>query len=185
MKLLILFGPPSVGKTTVGKIIESKTDFKLFHNHMVMDGVMHLFGVGTPAEDRLSREIRSRIIEEAAIAGMNLVFTYVWNFGIEKGKNNIDHYKEMYESRGGEVLFVELGAALPTRVHRAKSPERAELKKYAPDSERVALLDATKNFTSPHPFFYPDAYTKIDTEEKTPEAIADEIIEIVTEENRA
>lgn len=67
MKLIIIFGPPAVGKTTVGKILEQKTDFKLFHNHMVMDGVMHLFGVGSPSEDKLSRLIRENIIKEAAL----------------------------------------------------------------------------------------------------------------------
>ena len=95
-KLLIIFGPPSVGKTTVGKVIESKTDFKLFHNHMVMDGIMHLFGVGTSSEDKLSRIIRESVIKEAARNDMNLIFTYVWNFGKEKGKTNIDFYKNIY-----------------------------------------------------------------------------------------
>jgi len=90
MKLLILFGPPAVGKTTIGKLIERATDFKLFHNHMVMDGIMHIFGVGTPSEDRLSKMVRTNIIEEAASQGTNLIFTYVWNFGKEKGKVNID-----------------------------------------------------------------------------------------------
>lgn len=61
MKLLILFGPPAVGKTTIGKLIESTTDFKLFHNHMVMDGIMHIFGVGTPSEDRLSKIVRTEL----------------------------------------------------------------------------------------------------------------------------
>lgn len=51
MKLLVLIGPPAVGKATVGRIIAEKTNFKLFHNHMIMDGVIELFGVGTPAED--------------------------------------------------------------------------------------------------------------------------------------
>lgn len=101
MKLLILFGSPAVGKTTIGKLIESATDFKLFHNHMVMDGIMHIFGVGTPAEDKLSKIVRTNIIEEAAENNINLIFTYVWNFDKEKGKINIDTYKKVYESHGG------------------------------------------------------------------------------------
>lgn len=52
MKLLVLFGPPAVGKMTIGKAIEDRSDFKLFHNHMVMDGIMRLFGVGSESEDR-------------------------------------------------------------------------------------------------------------------------------------
>ncbi|MFA6257872.1 MAG: hypothetical protein WC671_02585 [Candidatus Paceibacterota bacterium] len=178
MKLLIIFGPPAVGKTTVGKIIESKSDFKLFHNHMALDGIMHLFGIGTPSEDKLSRVVRENIIKEAAEAGMNLIFTYVWNFAKEKGKTNIDSYKKIYESAGGKVIFVELVAPLSVRALRADDPMRNVEKKYAPNKERVLALENTMDFNSPDPFFYPN-YTKIDTENKTPETIADEILPLL------
>lgn len=179
MKLLILFGPPAVGKTTIGKLIETSTDFKLFHNHMVMDGIMHIFGVGTPAEDRLSKLVRTSIIEEAAVEGANLIFTYVWNFGKEKGKVNIDRYKDIYESHGGEVQFVELVAPLDVRIERAGSPDRRQAKAHAPDPERVAYLEENLNFTCPSPFFYPEAYAKIDTTNKTPGQIAGEIMSLL------
>ena|SRR3989338_4892122 len=177
-KLLIIFSPPAVGKTAVGKILEQKSDFKLFHNHMVMDSIMHLFGVGTPSEDKLSRIIRENVIREAAEAGMNLIFTYVWNFAKEKGKTNIDFYKNIYESTGGEVIFIELVAPLPVRAERASGPARNVEKKYAPNKERVIALETSLNFTSPQPFFYHN-YTKIDTENKTPEAIAEIILSII------
>lgn len=179
MKLLILFGAPAVGKATIGKIVESKTDFKLFHNHMVMDGIMHIFGVGTPAEDRLSKSIRTQIINEAADNGINLIFTYVWNFGLEKGKVNIDAYKEIYESRGGDVIFVELTAPLDVRVERAAHPDRQRLKAHAPSPERVAHLEDVLDTNSPTPFFYPEAHIKIDTADKTPEQIAQGIIAVI------
>jgi hypothetical protein len=179
MKLLILFGAPAVGKTTIGKLIESKTDFKLFHNHMVTDGIIHIFGVGTPSEDRLSKVVRTQIIEEAANAGIDLIFTYAWNFNREKGKINIDTYKDIYESRGGEVLFVELIAPLEVRVQRAAHPDRRHLKAHAPDPERVAYLETTLDFSSPSPFFYPEAYTRIDTANKSPEQVAQEIVTLL------
>lgn len=177
-KILIIFGSPAVGKTTVGRIIESKSDFKLFHNHMAMDSVMHLFGVGTPSEDKLSRIIRESVIKEAAEVGMNLIFTYVWNFAKEKGKTNIDFYKNIYESSGGQVIFVELVAPVDVRAKRASHPMRNAEKKYAPNRDRVLFLENNLNFTSPDPFFYQN-YTKIDTENKTPEAIAEEILPLI------
>jgi hypothetical protein len=179
MRLLILFGPPSVGKTTVGKLIESQTNFKLFHNHMVMDGIMHIFGVGTSAEDRLSRIVRTEIIEEAANSGIDLIFTYVWNFGRDKGRTNIDAYKRIYESRGGDVLFVELTAPLAERVSRASHPDRRRFKTHAPDAEEVAQIETRLDFKSPSPFFYPKAYKQIDTADKSPEEIAREIITLL------
>jgi hypothetical protein len=179
MKLLILFGPPSVGKATVGKLVESKTNFKLFHNHMVMDGVMHIFGVGTPSEDRLSKLIRTQIIQEAADTGLDLIFTYVWNFARGKGKANIDTYKQIYESRGGEVIFVELAAPLDVRVQRASGHDRQQLKAFAPDAHTVAQLETKHSFKSPSPFYYPEAYKQIDTTDKSPEEIAREIIALL------
>jgi hypothetical protein len=143
---------------------------------MVMDGVMHIFGVGTPTEDKLSKIIRTTVIEAAADDGIDLIFTYVWNFGLEKGKQNIDAYKQIYESRGGEVRFVELVAPLETRVARANSPDRLRYKAHARQGDEVAALEKARNFTSPSPFYYPDAYTQIDTAHKTPEQVAQEII---------
>jgi cytidylate kinase len=179
MKLLIIFGPPAVGKTTVGQIIESKTDYKLFHNHMIMDGVMHIFGVGSHSEDKLSRQIRTEIITEAAENNVNLIFTYVWNFAKNKGKINIDTYKEIYESNGGNVLFVELTAPLNVRASRAEQHERLSQKIHAPNAERIIQLEKSLNFTSPNPFFYPESYLHIDATSKDPGQIADEIIALL------
>ncbi len=177
-KLLIIFGPPAVGKTTVGKILESKSDFKLFTNHMVMDSVMHLFGRGSPSENRLSRIIRENVIKEAAEAGLNLIFTYVWNFSQDRGRTNIDFYKNLYESTGGKVIFVELTAPLSVCAERAANPMRNVEKKYAANRENILARINTSEFISPDPFFYQN-YTKIDTRNKTPEAIATEILPLL------
>ncbi|MFZ1250429.1 MAG: AAA family ATPase [Candidatus Microsaccharimonas sp.] len=178
MKLLILFGAPAVGKATIGRLVAAKTDFKLFHNHMVMDGIIELFGVGTASEDKLSKMIRSEVIKEAAKSGLNLIFTYMWNFGSEKGKNNITAYKEIYESKGGEVIFIELTASLETRVERAKTPERKKTKIHAPNAERVAYLDSVLDYNSPKPFYFKN-YTHINTTNKTADDVANEIVSII------
>ena len=146
---------------------------------MVMDGIMHIFGVGTPSEDRLSKLVRTQIIEEAAKSDVSLIFTYVWNFGQKKGKLNIDTYKAIYEKNGGEVLFVELAAPLDVRVIRASHPERKRLKAHAPDAKKVEQLETQLDFNSPSPFFYPEAYAKIDTTDKTPEQTAQKVIELL------
>lgn len=175
MRLLILIGAPAVGKATIGRIIAKKTNFKLFHNHMIMDGIIELFGVGTPSEDRLSKIIRSEVIKEAAASGVDLIFTYAWNFASEKGITNITAFKKFYESKGGEVFFVELIAPLDVRVERAETPERKNTKVHAPDAKRVAYLDSIFDYTSPTPFFF-DNYYQVSTLDKSAEIVADEII---------
>jgi hypothetical protein len=175
MKLLILFGAPAAGKFSVGKCLEEQSDFRLFHNHAVMDGVMHIFGKGSPAEDRLSRLIRENVITEAADAGIDLIFTYVWNFSKDKGKRNIDAYKQAYESRGGEVYFVELTAPIDVRAERAANPDRFDAKANTAGADEVRSLEGADKFVSPSPFYYPDKYLQIDTVNKSPQVIAHQI----------
>jgi hypothetical protein len=136
---------------------------------------MHIFGRGTPAEDRLSRSVREQVIEEAAKSGIDLIFTYVWNFSQEKGKHNIDAYKRAYETWGGEVYFVELVAPKDVRSARAADPERHRLKPHAPTSAEIAQAEQTTNFQSPSPFYYPEHYAQIDASSKQPSVIASEI----------
>jgi hypothetical protein len=65
------------------------------------------------------------------------------------------------------------------RAERAAHPSRNLEKKYAPNKEKVILLEKTLNSaSSPDPFFYPN-YKKIDTVDKTPEEIADEILSFI------
>ena len=46
--LLVLFGPPSVGKMTVGRALAAASDFRLFHNHMTIEPMLETFDFGTP-----------------------------------------------------------------------------------------------------------------------------------------
>ena len=43
MKLIIIFGPPAVGKMTVGYELAKITGLRLFHNHMTIDLVLNFF----------------------------------------------------------------------------------------------------------------------------------------------
>ena len=43
MKLIVIFGPPAVGKMTVGKELSRITKLKLFHNHMSIELVNKFF----------------------------------------------------------------------------------------------------------------------------------------------
>ncbi len=181
MKLIILFGPPAVGKATVGDRIEKLTDFRMFHNHMATDGIMHIFGKNSESESRLSREVRSLIIEEAAKTNKNLIFTYVWNFANPRGKNNIDHYKQLYEQRGGSVHFVELFAPLEERVRRADSTERWQRKYHSADGKEVRELEHTRYFISPKPFYYPEHYHELDTTNQSADETAAEIVRLLAD----
>jgi shikimate kinase len=53
MKLVILFGPPAVGKMTVGQQLANLTGFKLFHNHMTIELALNFFAL-TRRSSRIS-----------------------------------------------------------------------------------------------------------------------------------
>src|SRR4051812_27631986 len=63
---VVLFGPPAVGKMTVGQALASLTGLKLLHNHMTIELLLPLFSYGTPAFTQLNHEFRRRNIEEVA-----------------------------------------------------------------------------------------------------------------------
>ncbi|WP_232547979.1 AAA family ATPase [Propioniciclava soli] len=61
--LLVVFGPPAVGKMTVGRALAESGRFRLFHNHMTIEPLLETFGFETPPFDTLNSEFRRRVLE--------------------------------------------------------------------------------------------------------------------------
>ena len=53
MKLVLIIGSGAVGKMTVGQELMKITDLRLFHNHMMIEPVIEVFG-GFNGADRKS-----------------------------------------------------------------------------------------------------------------------------------
>lgn len=127
--LVVLFGPPAVGKTAVGKEFSALTDFKLYHGHMTMDVLTEFFSYSSPGFMRLHRMITFQILEEAAEQRVSLVLTTGWSFDdpIQTAFNIA--VGEPFLNRGGKVHYVELWAPLAVRLERNRTPERLATKK--------------------------------------------------------
>ncbi|OGI65934.1 hypothetical protein A2914_01425 [Candidatus Nomurabacteria bacterium RIFCSPLOWO2_01_FULL_41_21] len=175
-KLLVIFGPPAVGKLTVAKTLAKITDFRVFHNHMVDDLIKNFFSHGSSQLNTLSAEFRKRIIEECIKADMNLIFTYFWKFDLERGKKNIDIYKKVVEANGGQVFFVELYAPLRNRLNRAEMEDRRK-SKMAVGAETVAEIEKNHVTNTNGDFFYKENYLYIDNTDLSPEKTASKIKE--------
>ena len=130
MHFVCVFGPPAVGKMTVGHELARITGFKLFHNHMTVDPVLDIFPFGSPPFVRLVDEFRRRIIEEAVAADLpGLIFTFVWGLEDEGDRDLVASYVDIVESAGGTALFVELYAPLEERLVRNETELRLEHKR--------------------------------------------------------
>ena len=67
MKLLLIIGPPAVGKMTVGREIAARSGFRLFHNHHTIEPLVEVFGYGTAIlveEQQLHRESHHGVVLE-------------------------------------------------------------------------------------------------------------------------
>ncbi|HLS33510.1 MAG TPA: hypothetical protein VK039_07965, partial [Brevibacterium sp.] len=73
---------------------------------------------------RLLGEWRTRIVEEAASAGTDLLLTYVWGLELAEDAIELARYIHPYVERGAEVAFVELVADLDTRLRRNRTELR-------------------------------------------------------------
>jgi hypothetical protein len=119
MHLVFVFGPPAVGKMTVGRELSTITGYPLLHNHMTVEPVLEVFPFGSPPFNRLVGEFRRRMIEETLAADLpGLVFTMVWGLELPEDRVLVSSYVEMVEGAGGRVSFVELYAALDVRLER-------------------------------------------------------------------
>jgi hypothetical protein len=138
-ELLVLFGPPAVGKMTVGRAVCAASDFRLFHNHHTIEPLHEVFGQQSPAFRTLNAEFRRRVIEEAAANDVRLVFTTVWNLA---GEGDADYFRGLvarYTDRGLPVRFVELYADLDTRLSRNNGRDRLAAK---PSKRDLAASEA-------------------------------------------
>lgn len=79
MKLVVLYGPPGVGKLTVSRALSKKTGFKVLHNHLSMELLCALFDWGTKPYRELSRRFRIELLETATrnrVRGVVLTLVY-------------------------------------------------------------------------------------------------------------
>lgn len=170
MNLIMVVGPPAVGKMAVGLEIAQITGYKMLHNHGTIELLIPIFEYGTPKFNVLNNEFRQRIFEEVATSDLRgFIFTYVSSFDLDIEKTHMEGITKTFEKQGHIVYYVELYAPLSIRFERNKHPLRLDAKHSKRDivqsAERLAKMDKkyVMNSTEDYPFFFQDNYLKIDT----------------------
>lgn len=174
MRLIFIYGPPAVGKYTVGRALAELTGYKFFHNHLTVDVARPIFGdVKDEAEHRIELLSRLRLVvfETVARLGINTIFTcgYIPNVGptfvpdviktITAGGGTI-HFVRL--TAPDKVLFKRVDGHSRHRLHKRTDPEF--LKQKLTDYDMHAVID------------YPSSI-EIDTSALTPQQSARHIIE--------
>ncbi|QDO87493.1 hypothetical protein FNH13_03375 [Ornithinimicrobium ciconiae] len=124
MQLVVIFGPPAVGKMTIGRMIAERSEFRLFHNHAMIEPLLEVFDYGTAPFRHLLRSLRQQVGAEAAASGTDLILTYVWGLESQDDVEEIAEQIAPYVDREAVVSFVELAAGLDTRLERNRTEHR-------------------------------------------------------------
>jgi shikimate kinase len=182
MKFIVVFGPPAVGKMTVGYELAKLTGFRLFHNHMTIELVLNFFDYEQPQFHALVAEFRKRIFEEVAASDLTgLIFTFVWALELESEKTYIERICGIFREKGADVYFVELEAELPERLKRNENEFRLLQKpsKRNVEQSRNHLLDSNEKYklNSDGDFFYKENYLKVNNTNLSADETARRIID--------
>jgi hypothetical protein len=182
MDLVIIFGPPAVGKMTVGRELARATGLRLFHNHMALEPVLEIFPWGSPPFTRLVRLIRDEVFREVAQSRLpGLIHTCMWDLASQPDRQWIDQVRDLFLSKGARVHFVELYAPLEERLRRNRTEARLREKPSKRDLEaserRLLAREHDRTLNTVAPFFHPESHLRIDNTRLSPAQVATMIIE--------
>jgi hypothetical protein len=125
MKLVVIYGPPAVGKLTVAERLGVITGYKVFHSHLAIDLVNSITpeDSGKEYSDLLFRIIYETIEFAWKDKQPGLIMSIAYT-GSNKQKGLLKRLKALVEGDGGEICFVKLSASMEELKRRVVSPSR-------------------------------------------------------------
>lgn len=177
MNLVVICGSGAVGKMTVGQELMKITDYRLFHNHMMIEPVLEIFG---KFDNAVIGKLREDIFNEflkTEYTGM--IFTYMWAFDMQSDWDYIKTVTDKFEATGGTVYYVELVADQSVRIERNKTDNRLKNKASKRNLEfsegNIRREDANYRLVSNEGEIPFEHYIKIDNTNLEPDIVAEMI----------
>ena len=118
MKLVLIVGAGAVGKMTVGQELMKITSLRLFHNHMMIEPVIEIFGKFKGDTILKLRDIIFNDFVNDDNEGM--IHTLMWAFDMESDWEYVEHLIQKFD----EIYCVELIASQEVRLERNKTENR-------------------------------------------------------------
>lgn len=123
MRLIFLYGLPGVGKLTVARELAKLNGFKVFHNHLAVDLVESVFDFGSLPFVELREMVWLEVFKQAVAANLNgLIFTFAFDRTVRG--DFVEKTRDVIESAGSEILFVELSCSTEELERRIEHPSR-------------------------------------------------------------
>ncbi len=174
MKLVFLIGDAAVGKMTVGQELMKQTGLRLFHNHMMIEPVIEIFG---SFNGQVTQQLRDVIFREFAKSdNEGMIFTYMWAFDMQSDWDYVAHVADIFRQQGSEIYYVELIASQEIRLQRNETENRLRHKPSKRDlaASRARVLRDDANYRCiSNPGEIPfENYLRIDNSDLSPEAAA-------------
>lgn len=167
MKLVIIYGPPAVGKLAVAKELVKITKFNLFHNHETRDLLASIIGT----DDKIWRvtiPLRKSLIRHAInMKVKGFVFTSVFVSNVE-GRKYLYDMANITEKKGGVAYFVRLVTSEEELCKRVKSKNRKNYGKFQSPMVLKAYLRKKECFDKLHH----KNHLNIDNTTKSPKQVA-------------
>ena len=169
MKLEIIVGSGAVGKMTVGQELMKITNLRLFHNHMMIEPVIDIFGY---FHGGVTQKLREIIFEEFLKSdNEGMIFTFLWAFDMPSDREYIMSVAQKFD----EVYCVELIADKEVRLERNKTENRLKNKASKRDlsaSEQRLLNEEKYRLVSEEGEIPFENYMRIDNTNLAPDAVA-------------
>jgi shikimate kinase len=167
--LLLLYGPPGVGKLTTARELSRLTGYKLFDNHASIDVIRRVFDFKDEPFWPLVRRLRRDVLEAACAHGVDVITTGAYIYPDDTAV--MESGFEIVEKYSARVLLTHLTCDIAELERRVQSEGRAN---------KMNSLETAREDIARHDYFTPIPGREslhIDNSDLLPEDAARRIIE--------
>lgn len=168
--LIVVHGPPGIGKRTISELVVRANGYGLFNTHLLASAFSPIFDWATPSFYALRDELYPIVVRRAlAERADGLVMTFIFEPTVQ-----LDVFQEFVDA-ADRSLFVGLTAAVAEHERRITDPARSPEKRWDNASGLADLL-ATGIFDFPP---LPGPSVVLDTTGRTAQDSADEVLSLI------